>query len=196
MDISTVASLADNIGDSSTSAGSVEATSSSVTTQTSITSTPLSDDAEGSGWDDENDVNTRFRPTTAVSNVSRQPRPTRGGFDFLGFIRSAFDLGFRSSRQIRPLSQRQLRQFYSNCGDRITMPCIIEDFIGTGLGPLPGCEPVHCGMQFCSNGIWPCRIESTVTPFYVGIHFGDGSGKGSAEDNIGACLRYQQVQCM
>lgn len=76
------------------------------------------------------------------------------------------------------------------------MPCIIEDFIGTGLGPLPGCEPVHCGMQFCSSGTWPCRIESTVTPFYVGIHFGDGTGKGSPEDNIGACLRYQQVQCM
>ncbi|TMW54814.1 hypothetical protein DOY81_000047 [Sarcophaga bullata] len=192
--VSTVAALAGDTGDNSTSAASAEVTSSSVTTPASITSTPLSDDAEGSGGGNENDVNTRFRPTTAVSNVSRRPRPTRGGFDLLGFLRSAFDFGFRSSRQMRLLSQRQRRQFYSNCGDRITMPCIIEDFIGTGLGPLPGCEPVHCGMQFCSNGIWPCRIESTVTPFYVGIHFGDGSGKGSPEDNIGACLRYQQVQ--
>jgi len=78
------------------------------------------------------------------------------------------------------------------------MPCIIEDFIGTGLGPLPGCEPVHCGAQFCSSGVWPCRIESTVTPFYIGVHFGNGqgAGKANAEDNVGACLRYSQVQCM
>lgn len=196
MEVSAASSLADDTADSSTTAVTTEATSTTASTTSSTASTPLSDDAEGSGWDGESTVNTRFRPTTAISNTSRRPRPTSGGFDLLGFLRSAFDFGLRSSRKIGTSSQRQLRQFYSNCGDRITMPCIIEDFIGTGLGPLPGCEPVHCGMQFCSNGIWPCRIESTVTPFYVGIHFGDGSGKGSAEDNIGACLRYQQVQCM
>ncbi|XP_061397620.1 uncharacterized protein LOC133333321 [Musca vetustissima] len=166
------------------------ARSSTSTTQTTIsTTTALSDDVEGSG-----DGDTRFRPTP--SEVSKRPRPTSGGFDLLGFLRTAFELRFRSARQARFLTERQKRQFYSSCRDRITMPCIVEDFIGTGLGPLPGCEPVHCGMQFCSNGMWPCRIESTVTPFYVGIHFGDGRGKGSPEDNIGACLRYQQIQCM
>lgn len=160
----------------------------------STTTTPsqLSDDVEGSGAGEDGD--TRLRPTPP--NVSKRPRPTRGGFDLLGFLRTAFEMRFRNARQGKYLSERQKRQFYSNCRDRITMPCIVEDFIGTGLGPLPGCEPVHCGMQFCSNGMWPCRIESTVTPFYVGIHFGDGTGKGSPEDNIGACLRYQQVQCM
>ncbi|XP_065355388.1 uncharacterized protein LOC135949868 [Calliphora vicina] len=195
MDISIASSLADDADEISSPAIPTTATQTTESTTLSTTSPPLSDDVEGSGGDDP-DLNTRFRPTVSSSNVSRRPRPTRGGFDLLGFLRSAFDFGFRSSKQMKPLTERQMRQFYSNCRDRITMPCIIEDFIGTGLGPLPGCEPVHCGMQFCSTGIWPCRIESTVTPFYVGIHFGDGAGKGSPEDNIGACLRYQQVQCM
>ncbi|KAM7354515.1 uncharacterized protein ACRADG_006165 [Cochliomyia hominivorax] len=197
MDPSTASSLADDAEDSASSANATTpAATATESTTVSTTTSSLSDDVEGSGDEDyEDNSNTRFKPTPST-NVSRRPRPTRGGFDLLGFLRSAFDLGFRSSRQMNTLNERQMRQFYSNCRDRITMPCIIEDFIGTGLGPLPGCEPVHCGMQFCSNGIWPCRIESTVTPFYVGIHFGDGTGKGSPEDNIGACLRYQQVQCM
>ncbi|EDV99383.1 uncharacterized protein LOC6566711 [Drosophila grimshawi] len=164
-------------------------------------SPPANDDAEGSGWEDDNKI-LGFFGTTALPGVSRRPRPVggggggvrpSGGFDLFGFLRSAFDMRLRQQR-----SRRQARQFFSNCRDRITMPCIIEDFIGTGLGPLPGCEPVHCGAQFCSSGVWPCRIESTVTPFYIGVHFGDGAapGKGSAEDNIGACLRYNQVQCI
>lgn len=176
--------------DSSTSPLTTTTVASTTTTTTAAST--LSDDVEGSGGNEDSD--TRFRPTPA--NVSQRPRPTRGGFDLFGFLRSAFDYGLRKGRHIRHQTEREKRQFYSNCRDRITMPCIVEDFIGTGLGPLPGCEPVHCGMQFCSNGMWPCRIESTVTPFYVGIHFGDGAGKGSPEDNIGACLRYQQVQCM
>ncbi|KAI8121916.1 hypothetical protein CVS40_7126 [Lucilia cuprina] len=195
-DLSTASSLADDTDGMSSSAATNPTTVASTTESTTVSTTPpaLSDDVEGSGGEEGED--TRLRPTAASSSVSRRPRPTRGGFDLLGFLRSAFDFGFRSGKQVRPLSERQMRQFYSSCRDRITMPCIIEDFIGTGLGPLPGCEPIHCGTQFCSNGIWPCRIESTVTPFYVGIHFGDGTGKGSPEDNIGACLRYQQVQCM
>uniref|UniRef100_A0A1I8PE50 CUB domain-containing protein n=1 Tax=Stomoxys calcitrans TaxID=35570 RepID=A0A1I8PE50_STOCA len=166
--------------------------STTMSTTTSTTQSSLDDDIEGSGGDE--DGGTRFGSTPL--NVSRRPRPTRGGFDLLGFLRTAFEMRFRKARQGRQMSDREKRQFFSSCRDRITMPCIVEDFIGTGLGPLPGCEPVHCGMQFCSNGMWPCRIESTVTPFYVGIHFGDGNGKGSAEDNIGACLRYQQMQCL
>lgn len=164
----------------------------------STTASPANDDVEGSGGAEDDGIFNFFgsAATTAAPRpgVSRRPRPVRGGFDLLGFLRSAFDLRVRHRRQ-----QRQGRQFFSTCTDRITMPCIIEDFIGTGLGPLPGCEPVHCGSQFCSSGVWPCRIESTVTPFYLGVHFGDGSagaGKGSAEDNIGACLRYSQVQCI
>uniref|UniRef100_A0A1B0G9K9 CUB domain-containing protein n=1 Tax=Glossina morsitans morsitans TaxID=37546 RepID=A0A1B0G9K9_GLOMM len=181
---------------SDTTTGS--STVSSATT-TEMSSTPLRDDVEGSGDDD--DAATRFGPTPSGTNVSRRPRPVSGGFDILGLLRTAFDFDWRNRHRrippFVPLSNfRRKRQFYSNCRDRLTMPCIIEDFIESGLGPLPGCEPVHCGAQFCSSGIWPCRIESTVTPFYVGIHFGDGAGKGSAEDNIGACLRFQQVQCM
>ncbi|EDW75883.1 uncharacterized protein Dwil_GK14961 [Drosophila willistoni] len=174
-------------------------------TTSSSTPAPANDDVEGSGGntDDDDDDGTfsffRSPPTTALPGVSRRPRPvggvsSSGGFDLIGFLRSAFDLRLRRRRR----TSRQARQFFSTCTDRITMPCIIEDFIGTGLGPLPGCEPVHCGAQFCSTGVWPCRIESTVTPFYIGVHFGDGNaaGKGSPEDNIGACLRYSQVQCM
>ncbi|XP_064535248.1 uncharacterized protein LOC135426172 [Drosophila montana] len=160
-------------------------------------SSPANDDAEGSGGSEDDNIINLSGATTERLGVSRRPRPvggggSSGGFDLLGFLRSAFDLHLRHRRR------RQARQFFSTCTDRITMPCIIEDFIGTGLGPLPGCEPVHCGAQFCSSGVWPCRIESTVTPFYIGVHFGDGNveGKGSAEDNIGACLRYSQVQCI
>ncbi|EDW64433.2 uncharacterized protein Dvir_GJ22532 [Drosophila virilis] len=164
----------------------------------SSSSSPANDDSEGSGWSEEDNIFDPSAATTERLGVSRRPRPvgggggSSGGFDLLGFLRSAFDLRLRHRRR------RQARQFFSTCTDRITMPCIIEDFIGTGLGPLPGCEPVHCGAQFCSSGVWPCRIESTVTPFYIGVHFGDGNveGKGSAEDNIGACLRYSQVQCI
>uniref|UniRef100_A0A1A9WXL2 CUB domain-containing protein n=1 Tax=Glossina brevipalpis TaxID=37001 RepID=A0A1A9WXL2_9MUSC len=189
-----------NTENNTTTADSTTVSSSTLSnaTTTEVSSTPLRDDVEGSGDDD--DAVTRFGPTPSSVNVSRRPRPVSGGFDILGLLRTAFDFDWRNRRRrvpsIRLTNFRRKRQFYSNCRDRLTMPCIIEDFIESGLGPLPGCEPVHCGAQFCSSGIWPCRIESTVTPFYVGIHFGDGTGKGSAEDNIGACLRFQQVQCM
>ncbi|XP_022220876.2 uncharacterized protein LOC111073053 [Drosophila obscura] len=187
---------------SSTAAATEESTSSSE----APASSPASDDAEGSGGEDGIDEDSdndggflffRSPPTTEEPGFSRRPRPVgssppSGGFDLFGFLRNAFDL------QLRRRRRREARQFFSTCTDRITMPCIIEDFIGTGLGPLPGCEPVHCGAQFCSSGVWPCRIESTVTPFYIGVHFGDGAGmgKGNAEDNVGACLRFSQVQCM
>lgn len=91
---------------------------------------------------------------------------------------------------------RQPRQFFPSCTDRITLPCIIEDFIGAGMGKVPGCEPIHCGSALCSSGQSPCRIETSVTPFSLGIHFGDGVDKGSPEDNIGACLKYNQVACL
>ncbi|XP_037708323.1 uncharacterized protein LOC119546244 [Drosophila subpulchrella] len=203
------ASAASSASSSSSSTAAMSTTTTTTTTPTPLrssteasttsqapASSPASDDVEGSGGEVEDDDDDggflffRSRPTTEEPGVSRRPRPS-GGFDIMGIIRNALDLPLKWRR-------RQARQFFSTCSDRITMPCIIEDFIGTGLGPLPGCEPVHCGAQFCSSGVWPCRIESTVTPFYIGVHFGNGmgAGKANAEDNVGACLRFSQVQCM
>ncbi|XP_039438715.1 uncharacterized protein LOC120419916 [Culex pipiens pallens] len=90
---------------------------------------------------------------------------------------------------------RYARQFGSTCTDRITLPCIVEDFIGAGMGDVPSCSPVHCGNSLCPLGVSPCRVETSVTPFGLGIHFGEGLDKGSPEDNIGACLRYNQLPC-
>lgn len=117
-----------------------------------------------------------------------------GGGGFFGFRLPSF-FSFRSLNEDYGLQRRRSRQFFPTCTDRITLPCIIEDFIGIGVGNVPGCEPIHCGNNLCSSGQSPCRIETSVTPFGLGIHFGDGVDKGSPEDNIGACLRYNQVAC-
>lgn len=116
-----------------------------------------------------------------------------GGNDGGGFLSSFTSL---FSRSFHGSSRRKSRQFYSTCTDRITTPCIVEDFIAAGMGNVPDCTPVHCGNSLCSNGLETgCRIESTVTPFGIGVHFGDGVDKGSPEDNIGACLKYNQMNC-
>lgn len=139
------------------------------------------------------------------------PVPASGFFSlpsfpaFPSFFRGGF---FRSSREFNGrakqdnddfeyLSSRESRQIFdSECKDRITLPCIVEDFIGAGMGNVPSCLPVHCGDSLCEFGVLPCRIESTVKPFGLGFHFGDGSeDKGGPEDNIGACLKYNQVSC-
>uniref|UniRef100_A0A336MSC2 CSON000532 protein n=1 Tax=Culicoides sonorensis TaxID=179676 RepID=A0A336MSC2_CULSO len=119
--------------------------------------------------------------------------------DFPGFstFRDIF-FSFRSMRSNKYHKMKTIadaRQLYSTCTDRITMPCIIEDFIGVGMGEVPSCVPVHCGLSLCPPGISPCRLESSVTPFRLGIRFGSGARKGSPEDNIGACLRYFQMPC-
>lgn len=94
-------------------------------------------------------------------------------------------------------NHRQGRQFSSTCTDRITTPCVVEDFIAAGMGTVPDCRPVHCGKSLCPNGLdTGCRIESTVAPFGIGVHFGEGADKGSPEDNFGACLRYNQMACV
>lgn len=112
-----------------------------------------------------------------------------GGF-FGGFPSFSFPSFFRT------FSSRQSRQLYSPCTDRITLPCIVEDFIGAGMGDIPTCIPVHCGSTLCQAGIASCKVETSVTPFHIGVHFGDGKiNKGSPEDNIGACLRYKQLPC-
>lgn len=111
-----------------------------------------------------------------------------GGFFFPSFQFPSF---FRS------FSGRKARQIYSPCTDRITMPCIMEDFIAAGMGDVPSCLPVHCGNSLCHNSATPCKVETSVTPFHIGVHFGDGKeNKGSPEDNIGACLRYRQLPCI
>lgn len=92
-------------------------------------------------------------------------------------------------------ASRQGRQFFSQCTDRITLPCVVEDFIAAGMGNVPSCLPIHCGDTLCDYGVIPCKIESTVKPFGLGIHFGEGEEKGSPEDNIGACLKFNQVSC-
>lgn len=112
-------------------------------------------------------------------------------FSFPSFFRSFSNRHSRHSRQ-----SRHGRQLFSPCTDRITLPCIVEDFIGAGMGDIPTCIPVHCGNSLCQAGALSCKIETSVTPFHIGVHFGDGkTNKGSPEDNIGACLRYRQLPC-
>lgn len=98
----------------------------------------------------------------------------------------------------RSMRSRQNRQYFAVCADRITMPCIVEDFLATKASIATNCIPVHCGGSLCPFGVQTtlCRVESTVTPFGIGVHFGDGINKGSPEDNIGMCLRYSQMNCI
>lgn len=120
------------------------------------------------------------------------------GAGFFGFPSFPFPTFFRSFSDSMVGSYRKSRQISSPCLDRITLPCIVEDFIGAGMGDAPSsCVPVLCGNSLCHSGRGSsCKIETSVTPFHVGIHFGDGKrNKGSPEDNIGACLRYRQLPC-
>lgn len=147
------------------------------TTTTSTTPLPQSDEeVEGSGDGDEGEG--------------------FGSFFSLGSFLTRTAL-FRSARSMDSArTERASRQLFAYCNDRITLPCIVEDFIEAGKGSVPSCSPVHCGSSLCPSGVSPCRIESTVTPFGLGFHFGDGQNKGSPEDNIGACLRYNQLNCI
>ncbi|XP_047106141.1 uncharacterized protein LOC124775354 [Schistocerca piceifrons] len=84
------------------------------------------------------------------------------------------------------------------CDDRIVMPCDSEDFImpkqnGGGMGGV--CDLLHCGSSFCSPGEVPCRVESSTTPFNIRVQFGPGKENESPDDNIGMCLRYEQLPC-
>lgn len=153
----------------------------------------------------------------AIEGSGGGVEPPSGFFSFPSFpsffTRGIFGGGSRSARQYidgieehgnynaydddQPTysASRQSRQFFSECTDRITLPCIVEDFIGAGMGNVPSCLPIHCGDTLCDYGVIPCKIESTVKPFGLGIHFGEGEEKGSPEDNIGACLKYNQMSC-
>lgn len=154
--------------------GTMTTNSTELTTTTTTLAPPQNDEIEGSGddGDDGDDVGSLF----SLGSL---------------FTRAALFRSFPSHS-----SKRSSRQFFSTCSDRITMPCIVEDFISAGMGSVPSCSPVHCGSSLCPGGNLPCRVESTVTPFGLGIHFGDGTFKGSPEDNIGACIRYNQLACV
>ncbi|ETN60632.1 hypothetical protein AND_007740 [Anopheles darlingi] len=116
-----------------------------------------------------------------VEDVKKPGQRTRGG---------------RAMASSKSRGHWQSRQFEGiNCADRITLPCIVEDFIGVGMGELPTCRPVHCGNSLCPPGVSPCRVETSVTPFSLGIHFGEGRDRGSPEDNLGACIKYSQIPC-
>ncbi|XP_055685628.1 uncharacterized protein LOC129791461 [Lutzomyia longipalpis] len=112
-----------------------------------------------------------------------------GGGGFFSSLSSLF-----SFRGWRSLDDRNGRQFFPFCSDRMTLPCIVEDFIGAS--DVSMCRPVHCGNSLCPPGQTPCRVETSVTPFGIGFHFGEGVNKGSPEENIGACLRWTQMPCL
>lgn len=162
---------------------------------------PASDDAanddgnadDGDNGTSDDDAANDDNPLDNSQNDDTQADEGSGGggggfFDFGSFFG-------RESKKPKKKKKRNDRQLYSACKDRITMPCIVEDFIGAGMGDLPACVPVHCGNSLCAPGVTPCRLETSVTPFGIGINFGDGIDKGSPEDNIGACLKYNQVEC-
>lgn len=127
-------------------------------------------------------------PPVAGAAVRRRAR-----FDAAAFYeqRSNYDDDDDDARE----SFREGRQYFSECTDRITLPCVVEDFIAAGMGNVPNCLPIHCGDSLCDYGVAACKIESTVKPFGIGVHFGQGEEKGSPEENIGACLKYNQVSC-
>ncbi|XP_045775283.1 uncharacterized protein LOC123874129 isoform X2 [Maniola jurtina] len=82
------------------------------------------------------------------------------------------------------------------CTDRITIPCENEYFVSSQLFGPGVCDPHHCGSSFCP-GIRPsdCRVDTSITPFAVSVHFGAPTLKHNPEENIGMCLRYTQVPC-
>ncbi|XP_060804997.1 uncharacterized protein LOC106137780 [Amyelois transitella] len=82
------------------------------------------------------------------------------------------------------------------CRDRITIPCENEYFVSSPSF-VPGvCDPHHCGDSFCPGVSFDqCRVETSITPFAVSVHFGQATPKRNPEENIGACIRYSQLPC-
>ncbi|XP_026322742.1 uncharacterized protein LOC113232286 [Hyposmocoma kahamanoa] len=89
--------------------------------------------------------------------------------------------------------QRYGRQ---RCQDRITIPCENEYFVSS-LTFGPGvCDPHHCGNTFCPGQSGEhCQVETSIIPFAISVHFGPPAIKKNPEENIGACLKYQQLPC-
>ncbi|KAF5284411.1 hypothetical protein FQA39_LY17086 [Lamprigera yunnana] len=83
----------------------------------------------------------------------------------------------------------------NNCDDKIYLPCESEDLLVDGDMGIGLCNIAQCGGSFCPMGEKTCRIESSVTPFTIGVQFGPGSREDSPEDNLGMCLKYEQIPC-
>lgn len=88
-----------------------------------------------------------------------------------------------------------LREEPRTCSDRILLPCDSEEFIMPGFVAPGTCDMAHCGSSFCPPGTTNCRVESTTTPFNIGIQFGPAARMESPEDNLGMCLKYEQQPC-
>lgn len=101
------------------------------------------------------------------------------------------------------------------CADRIILPCDSEDLLmvssffskkktifysknfsqPSDSGGHGVCDLIHCGGSLCPADDGPCRIESSATPFTIGVHFGPSSREESPEDNLGMCLTFEQLPC-
>nr|XP_022909060.1 uncharacterized protein LOC111420314 [Onthophagus taurus] len=83
------------------------------------------------------------------------------------------------------------------CVDKIIMPCGSDDFLMPGDVSKEFCSISRCGSSLCPKGEDPCKIETTVTPFSIGVHFGPSSRDNSSpDDNLGMCLVYKQIECV
>ncbi|KAG7311971.1 hypothetical protein JYU34_001394 [Plutella xylostella] len=83
-----------------------------------------------------------------------------------------------------------------HCQDRITIPCDNEYFVSNSSLMNGVCDPHHCGQTFCPGAPFDrCYVQSSVSPFAVSVNFGPPVVQRSAEENIGACLMYQQLPC-
>jgi len=92
------------------------------------------------------------------------------------------------------VNEVQSRQQMEICTDKILMPCDPEDFIMPGMEDA--CSLAHCGGSLCANGESPCKVESTITPFVIGVRFGASGRADNPEDKIGMCLTYEQQPCL
>ncbi|KAL3272943.1 hypothetical protein HHI36_014400 [Cryptolaemus montrouzieri] len=89
----------------------------------------------------------------------------------------------------------QNRQLNEECVDRVILPCDNEDLIMVGENGPGTCNLIHCGESLCPKGETPCRIESSSTPFTIGIHFEENAKEVPPDDNLGMCLTYEQQLC-
>ncbi|XP_048478406.1 uncharacterized protein LOC119693499 isoform X2 [Plutella xylostella] len=157
------------------------------------------DDMEGSGAD----------PQIASMDAPVTPVPSMASRSSRGFS-TPKTWGFWS-----PYAQHYLRedddfryQGYGNfgldlrgfgrqhCQDRITIPCDNEYFVSNSSLMNGVCDPHHCGQTFCPGAPFDrCYVQSSVSPFSVSVNFGPPVVQRSAEENIGACLMYQQLPC-
>lgn len=157
---------------------------------------PIQDDASSSATNTDPVANDSANdPVNDAAPADDDPNAVEGSGENRDEDEDFSFLAFFTRRSMR---SRERRQYFAVCADRITMPCIVEDFLATKASIATNCIPVHCGGSLCPFGAQStaCRVESTVTPFGIGVHFGDGINKGSPEDNIGMCLRYSQMNCI